>query len=231
MVAEARGAVEGARRIADLFCGLGAFTFPLAEVAPVLAIDGSAPAIRALGAAVATAPGLHGITAEARDLFRRPLSAVELKRIDAVVFDPPRAGALALGPENSTGLSTYLERTTEMNRSAYEAAVKDAAARAAATAKASGAKLGKLMVVQEGSGPCLGNWASMAGSDYDYYSAAPAYAPAPPPPPPPPPVASGMVDGRQVTITQADIDALNLPSDDRKQAVSSSVCMIYQVEQ
>jgi 23S rRNA (uracil1939-C5)-methyltransferase len=94
MVAEARSAVEGARRIADLFCGLGAFTFPLAEVAPVLAVDGSAPAIRALGAAVATAPGLHGITAEARDLFRRPLSAAELKRIDAVVFDPPRAGAL-----------------------------------------------------------------------------------------------------------------------------------------
>jgi len=95
MVAEARVAVEGARRIADLFCGLGAFTFPLAEVAPVLAMDGSAPAIRALAAAVATAPGLHGVTAEARDLFRRPLSAAELKRIDAVVFDPPRAGALA----------------------------------------------------------------------------------------------------------------------------------------
>jgi 23S rRNA (uracil1939-C5)-methyltransferase len=99
MVAEARVAVEGARRIADLFCGLGAFTFPLAEVAPVLAMDGSAPAIRALAAAVATAPGLHGVTAEARDLFRRPLSAVELKRIDAVVFDPPRAGALAQAAE------------------------------------------------------------------------------------------------------------------------------------
>ncbi|MCA6295794.1 MAG: RNA methyltransferase, partial [Phenylobacterium sp.] len=99
MVAEARFAVEGARRIADLFCGLGAFTFPLAEVAPVLAMDGSAPAIRALAAAVATAPGLHGVTAEARDLFRRPLSAVELKRIDAVVFDPPRAGALAQAAE------------------------------------------------------------------------------------------------------------------------------------
>ena len=99
MVAEARVAVEGARRIADLFCGLGAFTFPLAEVAPVLAMDGSAPAIRALAAAVATAPGLHGVTAEARDLFRRPLSAAELKRIDAVVFDPPRAGALAQAAE------------------------------------------------------------------------------------------------------------------------------------
>jgi len=44
-----------------------------------------------------------------------------------------RAGALALGPENSSGLSTYLERTTELNREAYEAAVKDATARAAAS--------------------------------------------------------------------------------------------------
>lgn len=139
-----------------------------------------------------------------------------------------RAGALALGPENSTGLSTYLEQTTELNREAYEAAVKDAAARAEATAKASGSKLGKLMVVQEGSGPCLGNWSSMAGSDYDYYDKSYAMAP-PPPPPPPAPMASGMIDGRQVTITQADIDALNLPSDDKSQPVSASVCMIYQI--
>lgn len=139
-----------------------------------------------------------------------------------------RAGALALGPENSTGLSTYLERTTELNREAYEAAVKDAAARAEATAKASGSKLGKLMVVQEGSGPCLGNWSSMAGSDYNYYDKSYAMAP---PPPSAPQVASGMIDGRQVTITQADIDALNLPSDDKSQPVSASVCMIYRIDQ
>ncbi len=139
-----------------------------------------------------------------------------------------RAGALALGPENSSGLSTYLERTTEMNLASYEAAVKDGAARARATAAASGATLGKLMVVQEGGGPCLGQWSSMAGSDYDYYRSAPAaMAPPAPPPPPPPPVASGMIDGRQVTISQADIDSLNLPSDDKKQQISASVCMIY----
>ncbi len=141
-----------------------------------------------------------------------------------------RAGALALGPENSSSLSTYLERTTDMNREAYQAAVKDGAARAKATADASGGKLGKLMVVQEGSGPCLGSWSSMAGSDYDYYRGSPAYAPPPPPPPPPPPMASGMIGGRQVTITQADIDSLNLPSDDKTQGISSSVCMIYQIE-
>jgi 23S rRNA (uracil1939-C5)-methyltransferase len=46
-----------------------------------------------LAAATASAPGLKSITAEARDLFRRPVLAQELKKIDAVVFDPPRAGA------------------------------------------------------------------------------------------------------------------------------------------
>jgi len=86
-------AAVGARRIADLYCGVGAFTFPLADIAPVLAADASAPAIRALSSAVATAPGLKAITAEARDLDRRPLTARELAGVDVVVFDPPRAGA------------------------------------------------------------------------------------------------------------------------------------------
>lgn len=94
MAAEARAGVQGARQICDLFCGVGTFTFPLAEVAPVRAVDGSAPAIGALKAALATAPGLSGITAQARDLFRSPLTAAEMKGVEAVVFDPPRAGAL-----------------------------------------------------------------------------------------------------------------------------------------
>ncbi len=88
-------AVAGASRCADLFCGAGAFTFPLAERSSVLAADASAPAIAALKAATGTAPGLKSITAEARDLFRRPVSAAEMKGIEAVVFDPPRAGAAA----------------------------------------------------------------------------------------------------------------------------------------
>lgn len=87
-------AVQGAHRIADLYCGVGTFTFRLAAVAPVLAADASAPAIAALRAAMATAPGLKPITPEARDLARRPVLTNELAKIDAVVFDPPRAGAL-----------------------------------------------------------------------------------------------------------------------------------------
>jgi 23S rRNA (uracil1939-C5)-methyltransferase len=87
-------AVAGATRVADLFCGVGAFTFRLAQVASVHAADVSAPAIKALAAGLGSASGLKAITAEARDLGRRPLLAMEMKKLDAVVFDPPRAGAL-----------------------------------------------------------------------------------------------------------------------------------------
>jgi len=88
-------AVKGAGRIADLFCGLGTFTFRLAGVAPVLAVDSDERAVRALATAAGSAPGLKSIKAEARDLYRRPVLAQELKGVDAVLFDPPRAGAEA----------------------------------------------------------------------------------------------------------------------------------------
>jgi len=86
-------AAAGAKAIADLYCGAGAFTFRLAEIASVLAADDSAPAIACLRREIG-APGLKSITAEVRDLTRRPVLAMELKKIDTVVFDPPRAGAL-----------------------------------------------------------------------------------------------------------------------------------------
>jgi 23S rRNA (uracil1939-C5)-methyltransferase len=93
MAAFVAEAAAGAGRIADLYCGVGTFTFRLAEIAPVLAADFAPGAVRALTGALATAPGLKGVTAEARDLVRRPVLAEELKRIDVAVFDPPRAGA------------------------------------------------------------------------------------------------------------------------------------------
>lgn len=93
------GAVAGAARVADLFCGAGTFTFPLAEHSGVLALDSSAEAIAALSGGRATAQGLKAISSEARDLFRRPLLASEMKRLDAAVFDPPRAGAEAQARE------------------------------------------------------------------------------------------------------------------------------------
>ena len=94
MVSRAVEAVRGAKKVADLFCGAGTFTFPLAEVASVIAADSSAASIAALKAGVSTAQGLKTIEAQARDLFRRPLSPYDLKGCEAIVIDPPRAGAL-----------------------------------------------------------------------------------------------------------------------------------------
>jgi 23S rRNA (uracil1939-C5)-methyltransferase len=86
-------AVGKAKRVADLFCGLGAFTFPLAAKMRVASFDGDRAAIEALQAAAKRASGLKPIDARVRDLFRDPLSRTELNEFDAVVFDPPRAGA------------------------------------------------------------------------------------------------------------------------------------------
>jgi 23S rRNA (uracil1939-C5)-methyltransferase len=83
----------GAHRIADLYCGMGAFTFPLAAKAQITAADVSAGAIDALVGAIGGAPGLSSISAQARDLDRRPLLAQDLAKMDVVLFDPPRAGA------------------------------------------------------------------------------------------------------------------------------------------
>jgi 23S rRNA (uracil1939-C5)-methyltransferase len=93
MAAFVTEAAAGAARIADLYCGVGTFTFRLAQIAPVIAADFAPEAVRALTSALAGAPGLHGVAAEARDLVRRPVLAEELKRVDVAVFDPPRAGA------------------------------------------------------------------------------------------------------------------------------------------
>lgn len=87
-------ALAGARRIADLFCGCGPFALRLADLAEVTAVDSDEAAIAALDRA-ARGLGSGRITAERRDLFRRPLAAAELAGFDGVVFDPPRAGAEA----------------------------------------------------------------------------------------------------------------------------------------
>ena len=93
MVEFAVAQAQGASRIADLYCGVGTFTFRLAEVGAVYAAEVSAPSIAALKAAIGGAPGLKPITAEARDLIKRPVLSTELAKTDVVVIDPPRAGA------------------------------------------------------------------------------------------------------------------------------------------
>ncbi|MCG7520440.1 class I SAM-dependent RNA methyltransferase [Ruegeria sp. Ofav3-42] len=88
-------ATSGAKRIVDLFAGCGTFSLPLAETAEVHAVEGEAAMTQALDQGWRRAQGLKRVTTEARDLFRRPLMPDELKSFDAVVIDPPRAGAEA----------------------------------------------------------------------------------------------------------------------------------------
>lgn len=95
LVAAVTAAVAGAGRIADLFSGCGTFALPLARRAEVHAVEGEAAMAAALDAAARRTEGLKRVTAETRDLFRRPLEPDELARFDAVVIDPPRAGAEA----------------------------------------------------------------------------------------------------------------------------------------
>jgi 23S rRNA (uracil1939-C5)-methyltransferase len=86
-------AIGKSKAVADLFCGMGAFTFPLAACARVSAFDSQHEAIAALLGAATKATGLKPITARVRDLFREPLSPLELNEHDAIVFDPPRTGS------------------------------------------------------------------------------------------------------------------------------------------
>lgn len=95
LLAGVRDAIGPARRVADLFAGCGTFALPLAEQSEVLAVEGDAAMTGALEKGWRQAQGLKKVTVQTRDLFRRPLEADEFKGIDAVVIDPPRAGAEA----------------------------------------------------------------------------------------------------------------------------------------
>lgn len=88
-----------AKRVADLFAGIGTFALRLAERARVHAADSDAGAIKALERGAANTSGLKPVEALQRDLFRRPFVTSELKAFDGIVFDPPRQGAEAQARE------------------------------------------------------------------------------------------------------------------------------------
>lgn len=92
LVAAVLAGCAGARKVADLFAGAGTFALPLARSGiNVLAVDAAGPSLKALDGAARQAK--LAVRTDHRDLFRRPLTASELDSFDAVVIDPPRAGA------------------------------------------------------------------------------------------------------------------------------------------
>lgn len=108
LLSAVRAAMQGARRIVDLFAGAGTFALPLSEAAEVHAVESDAAALKALDRGWRGTPGLHRVTTETRDLFRRPLLPDELSRFDAAVMDPPRAGAESQAAEIARSRLTRL---------------------------------------------------------------------------------------------------------------------------
>ena len=82
------------RKGIDLFSGCGTFTLPLASRFEMHGVEGQAAMLESLDQGWRSTPGLKRVTTEARDLFRNPILAEELK-FDFAVIDPPRAGAEA----------------------------------------------------------------------------------------------------------------------------------------
>lgn len=91
LVGAVREWLAGAGVVADLFAGLGTFSFPLAETGKVLAVEAARDAhLACKGVAGRSGRPVHAMH---RDLFRNPLQPDELDHFDAVLLDPPRAGA------------------------------------------------------------------------------------------------------------------------------------------
>jgi 23S rRNA (uracil1939-C5)-methyltransferase len=132
--------LKGAKHIADLFAGCGTFTLPLAKKAKVHAVELEASALSALAAAARGAAGLKPVTTEKRDLFKRPLTPSELKQYDAVLLDPPRAGASAQASQLGQ---------SKIGRIAYVSCNAESFARDAAILIKAGYKMGTVLPVDQ----------------------------------------------------------------------------------
>jgi 23S rRNA (uracil1939-C5)-methyltransferase len=93
-------------RLLDLYAGIGTLSFPLAARGRVTAMEGSAEAVAALDAGARKA--VARVEAVRRDLVRQPVLPAELKSFDAVVLDPPYAGAVEQVAQLARGAVRHL---------------------------------------------------------------------------------------------------------------------------
>ncbi|MGB3796065.1 MAG: class I SAM-dependent RNA methyltransferase [Alteraurantiacibacter sp.] len=136
LVAACREWLSGSAKIADLFAGLGTFALSLPTASQILAAEADLAAITALRSV--SNQKQQRIECAHRDLFRNPLRAEELRDFDAVILDPPRAGARSQVEQIAK---------SEINRVVYISCNPSSWARDAAQLKAAGYKLADLRPV------------------------------------------------------------------------------------
>lgn len=137
-----------------------------------------------------------------------------------------RAAALAVGPEDVGDLQFRLSESAPARLQAYRAAVQDAAARARIAAEGGGAPLGRLLVLQEGQGPCIGRAVVVAAGTrmvrQDFEAISPITT-----------VGAEQIEvavgSRTLRLSAEDIARVQLPSDAPVVEVSAQVCAIYAV--
>ncbi|MEM7238696.1 MAG: class I SAM-dependent RNA methyltransferase [Pseudomonadota bacterium] len=95
LIAAVTEAVDGSAMVVDLYAGAGTFSLPLAASADIRAFEADPVAVDALDRAWRVTEGMRSVVAQRRNLVRRPLLPAEFSGVDAVVIDPPRAGARA----------------------------------------------------------------------------------------------------------------------------------------
>jgi 23S rRNA (uracil1939-C5)-methyltransferase len=111
----------GALKLADLFAGVGALS--LGRPGKATLFESDKAAVEAARAA-ARKQGGNRVAVELRDLFRNPLIVQELAAFDAVVLDPPRAGAAAqVGELARSGVRTVVYASCDPGSFARDARV------------------------------------------------------------------------------------------------------------
>lgn len=133
LISAVQSIVGEAAQVADLFSGLGTFSFCFKLDQKVYAAEADRQAVQALQAAANTSD--HQVFSEHRDLFRRPLTSQQLHKFGAVILDPPRAGA----KEQSAQLAQ-----SDAQKIAYVSCNPNSFARDAKTLVAGGYRLNRL---------------------------------------------------------------------------------------
>ncbi len=128
-----RAALEGRRRVVDLFAGIGTLAAAArAAGATIAGYERDAAAVAALAAA--------GVETHVRDLDRRPLTPADLRPFEAAVLDPPRAGAEA---------QIAMLAASDLERVVYVSCAPTTFARDAAVLVGAGYRLSEVEVVDQ----------------------------------------------------------------------------------